>query len=72
MTDPRPDPTTPLHVHRRNDWRPCPATMRPPLTPRKHAAVWWFAWAEAIRFEETLAAFVNAWPAEFPRLAGES
>ncbi len=72
MPTPRPDdPSTLDHVHRR-DHRPCPWTLRSPLTPRKAAAVWWFAFAEAIQHDETLIAFVHAWPAEFPRLAAES
>lgn len=36
----------------------------------KPAAIWWFAFAEAIQHLETFEAFVGANPADFPRLAG--
>lgn len=55
------------HVHKR-DWRPCPALRRPPLRPTKPAAIWWFAFAEAVQHEHTFRAFVAEHPAEFPRL----
>ncbi len=46
-----------VHVHRR-DWRPCPATMPPPMQPTKPVAVWLYRWAEAIQHQETFEAFV--------------
>ena len=49
--------TTPVHVHKRGDWRPCPATMPAPLEPRKLTAVWLYRWAEAIQHQETFEAF---------------
>lgn len=70
---PLPDDTTPVeHVHRRNDWRPCPATLLPPLRPRKAAARWWFEFAEAVLFEETFREFVKRYPAEFPTIGRAS
>lgn len=56
------------HVHRR-DWRPCPATMRPRLNPRKPAAIWWDQFADAVQHEHTFRAFANDYPTEFPMLA---
>ncbi len=49
---------TAAHVHRRGDWRPCPATMPPPLQPTKPTAIWFYRWAEAIQHLETFEAFV--------------
>lgn len=79
MTRPPTDDTTSTccckppvhHVHGR-DWRPCPATMPAPLRPTKAVSRWMFAFAEAVQHDVTLIAFVNAWPHEFPRLAGNS
>ncbi len=62
---------TPTHRHGR-DWRPCPATMPPPLRPTKPIARWLFAWAAAFQHLETLVAFIEANRSEFPRLAGTS
>lgn len=56
------------HVHRRDDWRPCPALLPPPLTPRKPAAVFMFAFADAVTHGETLEAFVETHPDQFPAL----
>jgi hypothetical protein len=60
-------PNTPEHVHRR-DHRPCPWTLRSPLKPTKAATIWMFRFAEAVRFEDTFAQFVAAWPDEFPTM----
>lgn len=50
-------PRRTVHVHRRDDWRPCPAVMPPPMVPSKPAAIWHFRFAEALLHEETYRAF---------------
>lgn len=64
--------TTEVHVHRRDDWRPCPSLFPAPLRPTKPAAIWFFGFAVAVQHHETMVDFVNEHPAEFPRLAGTS
>ncbi len=38
--------------------------------PTNPIAIWWFAFADAILFEETFNEFVKRYPAEFPTLTG--
>jgi len=59
------------HVHRRNDWRPCPALYPPPLVPTKPAAILMFEFADAIAHDVTFAAFLIEHGEEFGLTAAE-
>ena len=63
MLDPSANPTAPVHDHRRHV-RVCPALFPPAIIPRRPWPRLLWTWSEALRFEETRAAFLATVGAE--------